>query len=172
MATIPSQATKAVGEKVSAALWNDDVRDAVDYLLDPPRCQVYQATGQTFTNGAAAAAVTFDAETYDSDGMHDNVTNNSRITFVTAGTYILHVYTDLPAATYTVYTVTLRINGTTSIRTLAFVNPAGGFIRFTIERAFSASDYLEVLLTQTSGANRVAATGNNVTGVTARWVAQ
>lgn len=167
---VPSLTAWTAAAKVTASKLNA-IHDAVNFVLDPPRCQVFQGAGQAFGNGAGSAALNFNSETYDTDGMHDTVTNNSRITFNTAGTYLLSVYLDLPSATYTVYQTQLRINGTTSIRTLDWVNPPGGQVRFPFERAFAANDYLEVLFTQTSGASRTTATGNNVTGVTARWVA-
>ena len=38
---VPSQGTVAVGDKITASLWNDDVRDAVNFLISPPRVKVY-----------------------------------------------------------------------------------------------------------------------------------
>ena len=32
---VPSQGTVAVGDKITASLWNDDVRDAVNFLISP-----------------------------------------------------------------------------------------------------------------------------------------
>lgn len=167
---VPSLTAWTAAAKVTASKLNA-IHDAVNFLLDPPRCQVFNSVGQAFANGAVAAALNFNSENYDTDGMHDPVTNNSRITFVTPGLYHLSVYLDLPAATYTIYQVQLRLNGTTSIRTQDFVNPGGGIVRFPFERPFAANDYIEVLFTQTSGASRTTAAGNNTTGLTARWVA-
>lgn len=41
---------------------------------------VYKSTTQSITGGAAPVACAFGAELYDADGMHDNTTNNSRLT--------------------------------------------------------------------------------------------
>ena len=41
---------------------------------------VRKASDQLTANYTAATAVTWDSETYDTDGFHDNVTNNSRLT--------------------------------------------------------------------------------------------
>ena len=83
---VPSQGTVAVGDKITASLWNDDVRDAVNFLISPPRVKVYKTANQSIgTSGWAC--LTWDAEAFDSDTMHDNATANSRITFTTAGTY-------------------------------------------------------------------------------------
>lgn len=51
------------------------------------RCDVRNAANQTGT-GSTANAVAFGAENSDSGGWHDNATNNSRITPLTAGTYL------------------------------------------------------------------------------------
>lgn len=167
---VPSLTAWTAAAKVTASKLNA-IHDAVNFLLDPPRCQIFQSAGQSFTDGAALAVVAFNSESYDTASMHDPVTNNSRITFTTAGTYLLSVYIDLPTATYTVFEIQLRLNGVSSLRTQNFVNPPGGIVRFPFERAFAAGDYVEMLFRQTSGANRTNSFGNNTTGMTARWVA-
>ena len=48
-------------------------------------CRIYKSAGQSI--GTTLTAVTFDTESFDTDTMHDNVTNNTRITFTTAGYY-------------------------------------------------------------------------------------
>lgn len=50
-------------------------------------CRVKNSGSQTITASAAATAVTFDQEDYDTDTMHDTGANTSRITFNRAGKY-------------------------------------------------------------------------------------
>jgi hypothetical protein len=51
-----------------------------------PSCRVYNSVSQSIPD-SAFTTLNFDTESYDNDTMHDNVTNNERITFSTAGTY-------------------------------------------------------------------------------------
>lgn len=64
----------------------DSISTVLNFLLAPPRCYAYK-TG----SGAIAAgtwnALNLDAEAYDSGGLHDNTTNNSRVTATEAGLY-------------------------------------------------------------------------------------
>lgn len=48
-------------------------------------CRVYAGTATTLST--TFASVAFNTENFDTDTMHDNVTNNSRITIKTAGKY-------------------------------------------------------------------------------------
>jgi hypothetical protein len=49
---------------------------------------VKKAADQTGANYSAGAAVAWDAEVYDTDSIHDNVTNNTRLTTPTGATYV------------------------------------------------------------------------------------
>jgi hypothetical protein len=50
----------------------------------PPLVRAKRSTNLSYTSSAPIA---WDAEDYDTDAMHDNATNNTRITFATAGIY-------------------------------------------------------------------------------------
>jgi len=51
-------------------------------------CKVRDAAAIS-TDNNVVLVVPWDTEVYDTDGMHDNVTNNERITFKTAGKYLV-----------------------------------------------------------------------------------
>lgn len=111
MATIPSPRTWTSGETPSAVQLND-LRDAYGFLMNPPRVKVYSTTGQSIDN--TDTLLTWDAEIYDSDGMHSTVTNPSRLTAVTAGVYeiVLHLNWEIfnnanPGNRYTM----VKVNG-------------------------------------------------------------
>jgi hypothetical protein len=57
-----------------------------DGIGAPTVCHVYRSTDKNILAGAFTA-VDFDRERTDSAGLHDNVTNPSRITFATSGRY-------------------------------------------------------------------------------------
>lgn len=76
------------GSKLDWDNWGKPITDAVNnlwLLANPPVFRVYQiTTGQNIVNNTWVP-ITFNAEDYDSDNGHDNTTNNSRYTVVTAG---------------------------------------------------------------------------------------
>ena len=51
-------------------------------------CKVYHNANQNVSNGSETA-LSFNSEDWDTDAMHDNSTNNTRITFKTAGKYFI-----------------------------------------------------------------------------------
>lgn len=100
---------------------------------------------------STATAVTWDTEDFDTDTMHDNVTNNTRITFTTAGKYLViaAIMTDSNVVTETV----IRLNGTTTIsRDRGGNGNPQGYSTSTVY-SFSAADYVEVVVTNSSAAN-------------------
>ena len=62
------------------------VKSYVDNAVKFIGCSVYHNAYQTIpTNTSMGTAVILNSGYFDTDGMHDNSTNNSRITFKTAG---------------------------------------------------------------------------------------
>ncbi len=57
-----------------------------DSATDDISCKVTKSADQTITN-STSTIITWDNEDYDTDSMHDNITNNSRITIKTPGKY-------------------------------------------------------------------------------------
>lgn len=119
-------------------------------------CRVTRTAVQSITD-ATLTSVAFDAEVFDNDGMHDTVTNNSRITIVTAGIYWVG-FTGMfaGAADYTRCFATLRINGTTEIaRTPLQSTSTSTTPQLAVSTAyeFDAADYIEVQVFQDNTAN-------------------
>lgn len=78
-------------------------------------CRLRRSTDQT-CNFGVETQVSFDTETYDDDTMHEGVTNPTRLTFTTAGVYIIGAQWAWEAATSGTRTlVTIRANGTTRL---------------------------------------------------------
>ncbi|HEY6021598.1 MAG TPA: hypothetical protein VIY48_17545 [Candidatus Paceibacterota bacterium] len=109
MATVPAEITWVSGQVVTAAQLNTNLRDAVNFLINKPTCQVRQTVSQNLTTGSAAA-IAFDTEDVDNDNMHSTTTNTTRLTAVTSGRY--HVGGGYCAASTTGRKeVWVRING-------------------------------------------------------------
>lgn len=118
-------------------------------------CLLTLTANQTIAN-STFTAISFDSEVYDTDTMHDNSTNPTRITFTTAGKYDVTICFTWGGAPGTAAEYTVRLNGTTQIL-YASVRPAGAgeltFFWGMPERSFSAGDYIELRVRQNSGGN-------------------
>lgn len=90
MATVPTPRTWVNGDTPTGSMLNENLREAFEFLMNPPRVHVYNSTA-LFSDGTHTL-LTWDTEVYDTDGMH-NGSNPSRLTAVTTGIYeiTLHV---------------------------------------------------------------------------------
>ena len=176
---VPSQGTVAVGDKITASLWNDDVRDAVNFLISPPRVKVYKTANQSIADNAYAC-LTWNAEAFDSDTMHDNTTSNSRITFTTAGTYQITLNCLWANNSTGIRNHTIEKNGSTSINSgtkilepFAF-NPGNAThngVSVSLMHSFAAGDWIQVFVLQNSGgALNLSGTTEAHSSFSARWI--
>jgi len=183
MATVPTPYDATAAVKLTATAWYAGVRDPLTFLLDPPKCGVYQGTVgsvTTLANATLSGPLLFDTETNDTDNMHSTTTNTGRITFNTAGRYQIIMYVMITGATtFSAYSVNPRLNaggspsGGTSIRTFDLKTPGGAPSQATITftRVFSVSDYIEIYVLQTSASSRTTDfAGQYCTGVQAQWI--
>ena len=153
--------TAVTNATITAALWNSDVRDnasalsththtgaagdgaqAIGTAAAPLRpltegCRVTNSGAQTVNS---ATVLAFDTETFDQGGLHDNSTNNSRITIPSTGVYMITfeaaVTVSNPTACY------LRIDGTTQISISLTAAP----IVINQIYKFTAAQYIEVVV--------------------------
>lgn len=139
--------TWASGEKPTAAQFNQDIRDNVAFLANPPACFVYNSGNQSI-NDATETTLTFDSERYDTDTMHSTSSNTGRITFNTAGLYLIEANIRIAAAAdYSMAYLTIRRDGTTEIAivlhtTTTFnTNP---ILHLAVVRKFNAAQYVEL----------------------------
>ena len=172
MATVPSPKTWAAGEKLTASELNLELRDALAFLLDPPSAYAYKTSDQNITTGITNwTTVTFQAELYDNDGIHSNVTNNSRMTCQTAGTYLIGA--SITWATETTNAnrgLRLVLNGTDTLSTIRYrnsnVNTTGQEIHVRVE--LTVGDYVTLEVAQDSGST--VALNSTTSGTTFLWV--
>ena len=76
----------SAGDPLTETIWNEQATNVNNYRV-PPACKVYANAAKAMVNNTWTS-VEFAAEVYDTDEMHNNVTNNSRITIGTAGIYM------------------------------------------------------------------------------------
>jgi hypothetical protein len=182
MATVPATQTWLAGEKVTAAKFIAATKTPLDFLLNPPRCGVaYKAgdiSGDTIAT-STATLVPFGTEGWDTDSMHSTSTNPSRVIFNTVGLYQVSAFARFaPSATgYRMLNVRLNAGGNSGNGSTltTFAQPAAPTTSTSISRTFdlnvtSAGDYIELFLTQSSGATLGVETGERVTGFHVRWV--
>jgi hypothetical protein len=172
--TVPH--TIASGELVTTTTMNNEWGGNVSFLANPPACRVYRAAAQSIPD-AAVTTVTFDSERYDTNTMHDPVTNNSRITINTAGLYIVGFSWELASAgDYLVVADVILLNGTTSIAsTLRRESTSVGAPRAvtTTVYKFAAGNYIEAQIFHDNSANaarNLNASGNYSPEFWATWI--
>lgn len=117
-------------------------------------CRIYHNTDYTVSNATAWVNHPFNSEEYDTDNMHDNSTNNTRITFNTAGKYLLVLQIKWDANTSGRRIIGIRKNGTDIISISEQAPPGNNTFNMTVPTIgnFSFSDYVEAILYQSSGA--------------------
>lgn len=126
------------------------------------RARVYRTTDQTLTTGVAAA-ITFDAERYDTDAFHSTSVNTSRLTIPFAGYYRVTAGLRYASNATGFRQAQIRLNGTTLIGSVVVSATATNItdLQVTADYLFAASDYVELIAGQTSGGNlNVSAAGN------------
>ncbi len=156
MATVPAPRTVAAGDGVTAALWNRDVRDSVNFLVGPPIALLRQTVAQSIPNNVFTVLL-FDVEDLDRDGGHSTTADTSRYTAKTAGYYMVSVNVGYSANTTggralglqktTAAGVTTNVSGIVS-------TPASGYdAHLSITRLLylAVGDYVEAKTHQNSG---------------------
>lgn len=128
--------------------------DALNALDTPQRVSVFNSTAQSIPD-VTPTILNFDSERFDTDTMHDNVTNNSRITFTTAGTYAFGGNVKWEGDSGGDFRLTrVLLNGTDEIlydnnRDASGTDDANTFSGI---RTFAASDFIELEVEHDEGA--------------------
>lgn len=142
------------GDPVPAA-WFQQARDNQEFLIDPPACSVFNSVGQTLTD-ATTTVLTADSENFDNDGMHDLVTNNSRITIQTAGRFMFTSAVSFNPNSTGNRRTNFRVNGVTDLSGQPTITgtatQATGMVN-TRPITLAAGDFVEVTAAQTSSGN-------------------
>lgn len=156
--------------------WGNLVGNATDFLANPPSCRVYNNAVQSIPH-TTVTALTFNSERYDTDTMHSTSSNTSRITFNTAGLYLVSFSLTMTTNTdWTLIATQIRINGGVAvgknqIGTLTVNDDASQTL--TAVYKFAAADYVEACVYQRNGASASRNTlvqGNSSPEFAATWI--
>jgi len=152
VSSLPTAPVTIVAGTPPTAAGLNTYRDNLNYLLAPPMGEVYQATLQSIPD-VTETALTWDAETLDTDGAHSLVSNTSRITPTTPGWY--EVWGMVALASGTGYRMTKLWRNGTAYRTGSRLNAASGTETDGLVHALiycnGTSDYFELVEYQNSG---------------------
>lgn len=117
-------------------------------------CRVYNSADLS-ANTATDTAMTFNSERFDTDTMHSTSTNTGRITFTTAGYYMCGGQVNWENNATGYRRLRIRLNGATVLASVHALNIGGADALDQIVVTgyqFSASDYIELMGYQNSGA--------------------
>lgn len=172
MGTVPTESTASAGGTITAALWNATVRDGVNwFLFTRPRAILRQTVAQSIPNGVTTG-VTMDAEDADTDSGHSTVTNTSRYTAQTAGTYLAIANGSVVANAAGRVEVGIRLNGATTYGIASQLNSASNtpyacVVSFV---PMSVGDYVEMTLFQNTGGAINSGVANNTPRMQLLWL--
>jgi hypothetical protein len=127
-----------------------------------PAARVYHNAAQT-TATSVWLILAFNSERFDTDTIHDTVTNNSRLTCKTAGKYMINSNVEWAGNATGARSMTLRLNGATDIAFDDVTPVAAVAFRQNLSTLYdlAVNDYVEVRASQNSGGNlNVNSTGN------------
>ena len=124
----------------------------------------YRTTNQSI-NDSTFTAMSFDAEDFDTDGLHEAVTNPSRITIALTGKYFVSTTTYWAVSAVGSRFLVVRKNAVaTDLLTAGMAGAVAGFPQNTNGiLSLASGDYIEALVWQNSGgALNVTASGESV----------
>jgi hypothetical protein len=146
--------TWSTGTDITAARLNQDVRDNPSFLANPPCCRVFNNANINHTSSGSVQYLTFNSERFDTNTMHSTSVSTGRITFTTAGKYMVGGTIEFAANATGQRMLAIRLNGTTLIHVGPQVDAAasgGTVVSGTTFYQFAAADYVELGGYQTSG---------------------
>lgn len=176
---VPIDWVANAGNSPSAAVWQAGVGDPLKFLLDPPRVALRQGTAQSIGTGSYTA-LTFATEDYDNEtptSMHSLVSNQTRITAQTAGTYLFSGKCSFAANSAGRRGLRWFLNGTTVVpasEVIGPTNPTGtlSLAARTMPIALAIGDFVELQAFQdTAGALLTTVSGTETQpAAEARWI--
>lgn len=120
-------------------------------FANPPSVRVYNSANISIAN-ITDTPLAFDAETFDTDAMHDVSTNPSRITCKHAGLYHILGQIEFAAAANGIRSAYIKLNGATVISRFMQLPDASVPTRLNISALYklAVNDYIELYVYQSS----------------------
>lgn len=128
-----------------------------DHLQRAIAARVHRTTNQTGIANDTETAVIFDNETFDTDGFHDNTTNNTRLTVPAGlgGYYLIGANIRWGANATSWRALVIRKNGTANLLFTRIPTHSDGSASFLMSgetvALLAAGDYVECFVAQKSG---------------------
>lgn len=162
--------TWVTNEKPTAAQFNTHLRDNLEFLAGPDRAYAYRSSDQTIAT-ASWDVISMGAENYDTNGLHSNSTNPSRITAAVAGLYLVTAQVNFAGSSTGDRRLQIRKNaggtqangtlwGQDNRRATASNNTVSNL---SAQVPLAAGDYVELFVYQDSGGNLAANGGQDMT---------
>lgn len=163
-------------EQPSTSKWNivgsnmDDLNTRLGVIEGFPYSVVYTSAAQTIST-STFTAVGFDAEISDDYAMHDNVTNNSRLTIPTGedGLYLVVFKLEWASNSSGDRITRLYVNGSGNNYAYTRIPPsASSFTAYTVSAVLplSAGDYVQQYVWQNSGGDLDITANDNMLSIT------
>lgn len=129
------------------------LRDHYDRRLgNTPACRAYNNAAQSIAHNSFTP-LAMPSEDFDTDAIHDTVTNNSRLTIKTAGTYLITGYAQISNSAAGIRQLHLRINGSNYVVGQVMIPNATNYMEMSLSLLykFALNDYFELTGYQDSG---------------------
>ena len=160
-----SPATVTAAEFITAARMNSDWVENIRALANPPSCRVYNTAAITLGTSGVATLLTFNAERYDTDGLHSTSTNTSRLTVPAgwAGIWDIFATIEISGSATGLRQIYFRVNGATAVAavTTNAVTGVGTQLSLSTHYKLAVGDYVEVMARQDSGGSLTVSVGAN-----------
>lgn len=151
-----------IGGARPPAAYGRQIEANFDFLANPPKCRVYNDADISIAVSGTPQALAFNSERWDTDSMHDTITNNDRITTTTPGIYTFGAAVEFEVNATGFRQVYFERFNSAGVSQGTYAND----VRMAVTAAtvstdiviggvdidMSAGDYVKVFVNQTSGA--------------------
>lgn len=169
---MPSERTWSVSDIVSAAFLNSNLRDAINFLANPPLMQCHQTTVQSIPNNNPTP-ILMDVNEYDTYNGHSTTVNNSEYVAQVAGYYEIGGSVAFASNATGIRQVGIGVNAATVFPPSCQQLPAAAGTMVVGTRPgpltfLNVGDFVEIVCLQTSGG--ALSTVTTESGMSVRWV--
>jgi hypothetical protein len=135
------------------AFFNGEVKSSLADITKYPGAKAWNNVAQSIANNTETVA-SFNSEDFDTDTIHDAVTNNSRLTCKTAGKYLVVANIIFDVSSTGNRNIYIRQNGGTNRYgeiTQGAIAGEWTFVNTATVLQLNVNDYVELVAKQTSG---------------------